>query len=202
MGTSSVNRRAVWLAVVILLSGASRASAEWHFKPFVGLTFGGNTTFLIDFEDAVGGTNPVMGGSATWVGEVFSVEGDFGYGPGYFETGDDLVQNSSVTTFTGNLVVALPRSWTQYTLRPYILGGAGLMRVRGEDPLDVFTTSSTLAAVDFGGGVTGFLTDRIGLNWDLRWFKSVGGDDKGLGLSTGNEELSFWRATMGVAVRY
>ena len=54
---------------------------------------------------------------------------------------------------------------------------------------------STLA-----GGVTGFLTDRVGLNWDVRYFRSVGGKED-TGLSIGKEQISFWRATMGVAIR-
>lgn len=107
-------------------------------------------------------------------------------------------------TFTGNVVLALPRNLTQYTLRPYFVGGFGWMRVRAADTGAgaVFTTSSSLPAYDLGGGVTGFLTDRVGLNWDLRWFNSLGKDDTRTLTSTGTEELSFWRATMGVAVRY
>ena len=54
--------------------------------------------------------------------------------------------------------------------------------------------------VVIGGGATGFLTDRIGLNWDVRYFRSVGGKE-GTGLSFGKEQISFWRASMGVAIR-
>ena len=205
MATSFAKRLSSTLTIILLAS--SPASAEWQFKPFVGLTFAGDTTFLVDFEQVVGGKNLVIGGNATWLGPVVGIEGDFGYGPGFFEGGDDLdlVRNSSVVTFTGNVVLAFPRSLTEYTLRPYFVGGAGLMRVKGEDvPVGdlepVFRTSSTLGCVDFGGGITGFLTERIGLNWDVRWFKSVGGEDKGL--SVNEEALSFWRATMAVAVRY
>ena len=54
--------------------------------------------------------------------------------------------------------------------------------------------------LDFGGGATGFLTDRVGLNWDVRYFRSVGGEE-GTGLTFGKEQISFWRATMGVAIR-
>jgi hypothetical protein len=67
----------------------------------------------------------------------------------------------------------------------------------GSDILDVRTS---LGVLDFGGGATGFLTDRIGLNWDVRYFRSVGGEE-GTGLSFGKEQISFWRATMGVAIR-
>lgn len=189
--------------VVGALTLAPDASAEWQIKPFVGLTFGGSTTFVVDFEDAVGTSNLAFGVNGTWLGEVLGVEADFGYAPGFFESGDqDLVRDSRVVTLTGNAVVALPRHLAQYSLRPYFVGGFGVMGLRLTDPEGVFTTSRSLAAIDLGGGVTGFLTDRIGLNWDVRWFGSVGGEDRGQGVSTGAEELSFWRATMAVAVRY
>jgi hypothetical protein len=50
--------------------------------------------------------------------------------------------------------------------------------------------------------VTGFLTQRIGLNWDVRRFSTLRGEGETVGNSFGNEQLSFWRATMAVAVRY
>jgi hypothetical protein len=60
----------------------------------------------------------------------------------------------------------------------------------------------TLAALNLGGGATGFVTDRFGLNWELRWFRTVGGTDHGRGDSFGPEVLSFWRANMALAFRY
>ena len=50
-----------------------------------------------------------------------------------------------------------------------------------------------------GGGVTGFLSDRIGLGWEARWFRSLSGSSRGLSL--GNEQVSFWRANMAVVIR-
>ena len=204
MATSFAKRLIFSVALALVVLPSSPASAEWQFKPFVGLTFGGETTYLVDFEQAAGGKNLTFGGSALWLGRIVGIEGDWGYGPGFFETGEELVKDSSVMTFTGNVVLALPRDVAQYTLRPYFVGGFGWMRVRATDTGSgaVFTTSSSLAAYDIGGGVTGFLTDRVGLNWDLRWFNSLGKDDTRTLTSTGTEELSFWRATMGVAVRY
>jgi hypothetical protein len=62
--------------------------------------------------------------------------------------------------------------------------------------------SSTLPAIDVGGGVTGFLSDRVGLSWDIRRFKSFGGKGQASGVSFGDEELSFWRANMSIATRW
>jgi len=81
------------------------------------------------------------------------------------------------------------------------VGGAGLMHASSELALGAPGVSSTLPAMDVGGGVTGFLSKRIGLGWDVRYFRSLGtGEERGQ--SFGPEQLSFWRANMSVAIRY
>jgi hypothetical protein len=189
-----------WLSLVVSLVLPKTAAAEWQLKPFLGLTFGGGTTF-VDPEHASGSANVATGVSGEWLGEVLGVNADLGWAPGFFQRGGQSVLQSSVTTLTGNVVVALPRRLARYTLRPYVVGGTGLMHARlrnlaGGEALDF---SSSLSAVDFGGGVTGFLTDRIGLNWEGRWFRTTGGKTEGVSL--GPEELSFWRASMALAIK-
>ena len=134
--------------------------------------------------------------------------------PGFFQSGGDgeqtvgcqaagtlCVVSSSVRTLTGNVVIAVPRRLTTYTLRPYFVGGAGIMHASSEQAFGVLRVSSTLPAMDVGGGVTGFLSKRIGLGWDVRYFRSLGtGEERGQ--SFGPEQLSFWRANMAVAIRY
>jgi len=198
--------RAAALSLVWLTAVPDRASAEWQFKPFLGVTFGGGTSF-IDLEEASGHPNLAVGISAVRLGDVFGVEVDLGDAPGFFQYGDrpllPLVVKSGATTLTGNVVVALPRRIAEYTLRPYFAGGAGVMHVRIDDFFGVFNVATVLPAMDVGGGVTGFLTKRLGLNWDVRYFRSVGGPDEGrAGISLGPEQLSFWRANMGLAIRY
>jgi hypothetical protein len=186
------------LAAVLLMPGT--ASAEWQIRPFLGLTFGGGTT-LVDLEEAAGDPNFVYGGSVQWLGNIVGVEGDVGFGPGFFESGDQiLVTDSEVMTVTGNVVITLPRRATEYTLRPYFAGGFGLMHVRKSDASQTFSTNN-LAAINVGGGATGFVTDRVGLSWDLRYFRNVTGPELGAGETFGEARLSFWRATMAVVFR-
>ena len=192
--------RAAVLAIGLLAIGPTEAGAEWQIKPFLGVAFGGNTTF-VDIEDAVGGPNLTFGASAVLLGDVFGVEADFGHSPGFFQGDSQLVQASSVTTVSGSAVVTLPRRMTGYGLRPYAVGGAGMMHVRINHQLGVLEVSSTLPAYHVGGGVTGFLTDRIGLSWDVRHIRSFGGEGGG-GVSFGREKLSFWRGVMALAIRY
>ena len=205
--------RARWLLVALWLLGPAPAAAEWQVRPFIGFTFGGATTF-VDPEKAIGTQNAVIGVSGGWLGEVFGLEVDFGRAPGFFQRGetpaistasalsDPNVLTSAVTTLTGNVVVALPARLAGYGLRPYFSGGAGLMHIDTVGQLQILDLSRTLPTLSLGGGVTGFLTNRVGLNWDVRRLNTLRGEGETIGNSVGREQLSFWRATMAVALRY
>src|SRR5690242_6869497 len=116
------------LALFALALAAPASAADNQVRGFFGATFSGGTTF-VDLEKAAGRPNPVFGGSLVTVGEVVGVELDIADAPGFFQAGSQhLVLSSRVTTVTGNIVVAAPRRLTEYALRPYFVGGAGVMR--------------------------------------------------------------------------
>jgi len=75
-----------------------------------------------------------------------------------------------------------------------------MMHVEYDTTLNVLQVSERLRAMDLGAGVTGFVTRRIGVSWDVRYFRSI---DRTIqkGFSLGSEQLSFWRASMAVAIR-
>jgi hypothetical protein len=192
------------LALTILLFLPAPAFAEWQIRPFLGATFGGGTTF-VDLAGAAGGPNIVFGVNGALLGNVFGIDADFAHAPGFFQSGDQpLVLRNSVTTLTSNVIIAPPRHLTEYTLGPYFVVGAGLMHARIDDVSSVFPVSRTLPAMDIGGGANGFLSDRIGLSWDARYFWSIGRNERRelSGLSFGAEQLSFWRASMAVVIRH
>jgi hypothetical protein len=196
-----------WLVVALWLLPAP-AAAEWQVRPFIGFSFGGATTF-VDPDRAIETQNIVIGMSGGWLGEIFGIEADFGRAPGFFQKDEkrdplieSLVLTSAVTTLTGNIVIALPRRMAGYGLRPYFSGGAGLMHVDVFGKFGIFEHDRTLPALSLGGGVTGFLTPMVGLNWDVRRLSTLRGEGETLGNSLGREQLSFWRATMAVALRY
>jgi hypothetical protein len=199
--------RAAWLAVLMWLLAPAPAIAEWQVRPFIGFTFGGSTTF-VDPETAIGTKNAVIGVSGGWLGEVVGLEVDFGRAPGFFQTdepsaGSEIdLRTSAVTTLTGNVVIALPARMAGYGLRPYFSGGAGLMHIDTVTQLQISDVHRTLPMLSLGGGVTGFLSNRVGLNWDVRRLNTLPGEGETLGNSLGREQLSFWRATMAVALRY
>ena len=192
--------RVVWLAGA--LSACARAdAADRQLRPYVGATFAGSTTY-VDPESAIGKPHPAIGATAVFLGEVFGAEVDVADAPGFFESGDKhLVQRSHVTTLLGGVVIAAPHRMTEYTLRPYFVAGAGLMRISTTTAFGVFDVSQVTPAFDAGVGAVAFLTNRAGLSWDVRRFQSVGGGDDA-GLSFGGAHLSFWRAAMAVVIRY
>jgi hypothetical protein len=192
--------RALAVAAVLLVA-ATPARAEWQFKPFLGLTYSASTNLILyGSGTATIPKNVVYGMNVSVLGEIFGVEVDAARAPGFIPSGN-LIVRSNLTTFTGNVVVALPRRLAEYTLRPYFVGGAGLMRPTTTESIAELSLARNMAAVDWGGGATGFLGRSIGVNWDLRHFRNINGRSVG---TTDNavERLSFWRATMALAVRY
>ena len=186
----------------LLLLCVRADAADRQIRPFAGATFGGGTTF-VDPELAIGKPNPAIGASVVFLSEVFGAEVEVADAPGFFQAGDKhLVLGSHVTTVSGNVIVAAPHRLTEYSLRPYFVGGAGLMRVSTTTSLSPFDVSKVIPAVDVGVGVVAFLTNRLGVSWDVRRFQSVGRGAVDVGLSFGGESLSFWRATMAAVIRY
>jgi hypothetical protein len=199
--------RTGWIAITLALLTPTSARAEWQVRPFIGFTFGSSTSF-VDPETAIDNQNAIYGASGGWLGEIFGLEADFGRAPGFFQTEeapdlrDPLVIQSAVTTLTGNVVIAVPRRMAGYGLRPYFSGGAGLMHVDLLGQIGGIRHNRTLPALSLGGGVTGFLSNRVGLNWDVRRLNTFRDKGETLGNSLGDEQLSLWRATMAVALRY
>jgi hypothetical protein len=194
-------------ATAIVLCCARPVSAEWQLKPFIAGTYGGETSFLFVRQTlpAENYGHVAFGISGLWLGEIFGVEGDWGHTPEFFNGSEAfLVTDSGVTTVTGNVVVAMPRRLAQYTLRPYVVGGAGLMHIRydtGPGLQVPLQTLSNLQAMDIGAGVTGFLTRRFGVSWDVRYFRSID-RTREQGSSFTSEHLSFWRLNMALAIRF
>jgi hypothetical protein len=188
--------------LALLVPWPAQASTEWQIRPFAALTFDGSTT-LLDLDNAAGHPHLVAGIGGALLGDILGVEVDLGYAPGFFQYGNlHLVARSEVTTFTGNVVVGVPRHLTTYTLRPYLVGGFGLVHASSDDAQNLFPVSTTLPAVDVGGGVTGFLSNRIGVSWELRYFRSFDGNVDPLAISPLPQQLSFWRASMALVIRY
>ena len=188
-------------AMALLTAFPTRASADWLITPFLGTTFGGESPFL-DPELSAGSAKTIFGGSVALLSRgVFGVEADFGESPRFFERDSrgGLITSSNLATFTGNIVLALPLGLTRESLRPYVVAGGGLIHAASNNIIGFESFDRTLSALDVGGGAIGMISTRTGFRFDLRHFRSLYAQD--LLLPT-TAHLSFWRATVGVTLRY
>lgn len=198
---------AAFAFAVVLCGSAREARADYLFIPFIGGTFAGRTAFLTGLEEGAGSQRPVFGGSAGWLSTgLLGIEGDFGFTPGLFQQNTDaalplgFILDSTVMTLSGNVIVAVPQSVTGYSLRPYVVGGLGLIH-------HGFTYDERFSPVDdnslgfnVGGGAIGFLTPRTGIRFELRHFRTFDREPNALSLEV-LPRLSFWRFTVGVVIR-
>lgn len=178
------------------------AAAEWHIAPMVGLTFRGNTS-IVDSEQASGNTHPSIGGAVALLGGgIFGVEGITSLTPGFFQADSSLVTSSRTFTLMGNAVLTAPRRLTEYSLRPYVSGGVGLLRVsKDEGQQGVFTLQRNFAGLNIGGGAVGFLTAHTGLRFDLRYYSLLHGYDLGAQARENPAHLRYMTLSVGLVLR-
>lgn len=188
-------------AVLAVVGRPDEATADWIVTPFAGWKLGGQTNF-VDLEREAGRTKLVFGGAGGILGDgVLGVEADVAVVPRFFQPGgrQGLVASSHVTTLMGAVIVTLPRRLTRESLRPYAVGGVGLMHVGIEDVLGIFTVDSTVAGLAVGAGVIGPVSARTSLRVDVRYLWNVSeSDEPAFGATT----LRFWRATAGLVLHY
>src|ERR671913_2410077 len=195
--------RPVILALVLgtVLAIPAQARADWIFTPYIGANFSrGGDIFDLDS----GNTSVSFGGSLGWMGAgILGLEMDFGYAPDFFETDDVTSLDGNVTSFMGNVIIGIPiGGQTGGGVRPYISGGAGLLRSRLDDVDDLFDLNENSFGINAGGGVMVFFTDSVGLRGDLRYFRALAGDidEDDVDLTLGS--FDFWRASAGVTFRF
>ena len=194
--------RILVLAVLFFCCQVAEARADFFITPFLGSEFAGSTTLLDLDTGAASSKHWTFGGSAAWLSDrILGVEADFSIVPGFFQnsSGTGLVIGSRVTTLTGSMIVALPLSVTRESLRPYAVGGLGLLHATSEDILSLNESGDWLG-LQIGAGAIGLITNRAGVRFDLRHLRALSRDTTLRGEQT--SKLSFWRATVGVTLRY
>lgn len=146
----------------------------------------------------------LVGASVALLGSgMLGIETDFAYGPRFFESDNRAgnVLSSRVITWHGSVIAAPPLSVTRESLRPYLTGGLGLNHAGINDLSGVFSVSDTSLAMNAGGGVIGLVSPRTGVRFEVRQFRSLQRDANALN-AIRNPRLGFWRATIGVILRY
>jgi opacity protein-like surface antigen len=199
------------LVVLILVGAAKPASADWLLTPYLGVVFGGSANSF-DFDDLDDEFEQrfSFGGSFAWMGAgMLGLEVDYHLAPNFYQFtggGEDielLDLDSSVQTFMGNVIFGAPIGGTTGPgVRPYAVGGLGLMRASLTGADDLFDNlSSNELGLNVGGGIHVFFSDAVGLRADARYFRGLqDGDDGGDDLDL--EDFDFWRATVGVTFRF
>jgi hypothetical protein len=201
---------ALWGAVSAAVP--ARAAAEWQLAPFAGFAFAGDTNLnLVEIEKrhwTIGASGRLLGAGP------LGVEALFLFVPGHLEELDieplspGAEQSRTITSartfaFMGNVVLTTPRAWNEYGLRPYVSGGFGWLHAYHNEP--ELPLSGSMPAYNVGGGAVGFLTDRTGLRFDLRYFRTAppGREPTPDFLTTGDRaRLRYWTGTIGVVFKY
>ena len=182
------------LTVALVLGTAAQARAQGFISPMLGFNFGG----VSGCPEIRGCTDKQRNFSLSLgkLGSIFGAETEVAYTPDFFGEAPGL--SSNVLTLMGNVMLA-PKAGP---VRPYILGGAGIMKTRFE-----LRTSSLLAMNDtalgyaVGGGVFVFLGDHFGLRADARFFHSFP-DVTILGITLPSEKLNYSRVGAAIVLQF
>lgn len=201
----------IWiLACCALAAGAADTRADVLLVPFAGGTFKAQTAlsvFGLPLVPRALSRTMVLGVAGMWLSPgVIGVEGELAHAPGFFE-GQPALVGSNITTATGSLVLAAPLSFTRESLRPYLVGGLGLLHVGAADIIGIDPVDRNLLGLSLGGGLIGMLSDQMGLRFDIRQMRSVRDDEVVTPAFPSPQardrvRLSYWRATVGVTIRY
>jgi opacity protein-like surface antigen len=187
--------------LLCLILVPSPAAADWFITPNIGAKFKGSTSIASNLDQGASNTRLTFGVSGTILSDnVLGIEAEFAYTPRFFErSSGTLVSHSNVTTVTGNVIAALPVSVSGAGLRPFAIGGVGLMHIGIDDVIRLLPVDTNLLGLTIGGGAIGQLTNRTSLRFEVRHYRNLTRpQDEVLGF--GETRLSFWRATIGVAL--
>ena len=164
--------------------------------PFIGYNFGGdsgsNCVSLTDCKEKR--TN--FGVSFASMGPAFGIEEDISYAKNFF--GETPGTANSVLSLMTNLLIGPGVG----PVRPYVLGGVGLIRPHVESvagSLTGLTTGKNAIGYDMGGGVMLLFGGHVGIRGDLRRFRTL---QKINLLIFQGQKLDFWRASAGLALAF
>ena len=184
----------------------SATQSRWTAAGFVGANYGASTN----------GSSVDFGGQVGYLWRGF-VGGEFiaDFAPRFNVSNAFLADRPNVNAYMANLIIAAPLG-TEAAIQPYISGGFGGVQLRSNmlgvanDPNSVQTSANqTRGGGDIGFGVMGF-AGNVGIRGDVRYFRSFTNNTV---TTTGNTAadalaqnllsgLDFWRANIGIAIRW
>lgn len=152
-------------------------------------------------------TNKGTFGAAVTFGGLLGIEFDASrINLGSLDSVDiDVVDvNANISTYMGNLVVRAPTG----PIQPYASAGVGVIRATGNLRVpflgNLVSASAQDVAWNYGGGVYVMPADNFGFRADVRRFQvgDIEWDDiAGVG-DLPLPQFDFWRATVGLTIRF
>src|SRR5947208_4017628 len=158
-------KRLILTGTIALVLAPTQARADGFVSPWVGSAFGSN----IDNGQTTFGVSAGGMGAGIVGGEV-----DFGWSPSFFGTKSDF-GNNTVMNLMGNLIVGVPIGGQHGAgVRPYVVGGIGLIRTQIDGgTVAKVSSSDNMFGWDAGAGVMGYFSDHVGLRGDIRYLRGV-----------------------------
>jgi opacity protein-like surface antigen len=179
------------LSVGVLASTPATASAQVFITPFAGATFGADAP----------ASKLSFGGALTLMGNIAGVELEVGYTPDFFDSSKNVLLSGSnnITSLMGSLMIGVGAG----PVRPYLTGGAGLLRSRVRSGSALFNdVNQNDFGLSAGVGLITMFSDHIGARLDGRYFRSLRDSDTAgaLDISVGN--FDFWRVYGGLTFKF
>jgi opacity protein-like surface antigen len=195
---------AMMIACVAMVAAPRPARADGYVTPFIGVNFSGATGGAL--VNAVGDNSRLTYGVSIGFmgGGVIGLEEDFAYAPKFVAAGAGIGQTNVLTLMT-NLIIGIPVGGQKGGgIRPYVLGGVGLLRTNVENSIAVLVPDRNSVGFDLGGGLNIYFADNVGIRGDIRYLRdfSVADDNNAIGVSLGRGRLDFWRGSAGLVLRF
>jgi len=181
------------LALGLCVLTPATAAAQGFISPFIGFDYGGDSgcPTASDCENK----HSNLGVSGGKLGAIAGAEVEFAYARDFF--GDTPGVDTSVLTLMTNAIVG-PRIGI---IRPFVLGGVGLIKSHVELDAGSLLDSSSNFGWNIGGGVMLMFGEHVGVRGDIRKFKSFQSISI-LGFDLSEEKLTYNRASAGLVLAF
>lgn len=190
--------RVLIAAAVLVVTAPAPARADAFFGPWIGATFARSA----DLRAGDNGSTSFGAFLGSTGGELVGYDIDFGYTSKFFGPSADFGDNTLITIMANLIVGPMLAAGSGREIRPYAAFGIGLIRSQAKGG-SLFKTelADNVFGWDAGAGVLGYLTSRVGLRGDVRYFHTVANTSatNTILLKPGN--FHFWRGFIGVVVR-
>ena len=194
------------LCCLALVLSSRPAAAEWHFAALAGLTMFGDTS-VVDIDAGTSRRHLNGGASVAWLSRgLFGVEATGTWTPKFFQgerrslsptPAAATTSTQGTVSLMGNVMVTLPQRWTEYSLRPFVSAGFGLLHANKPDAL--LPVKLDALGFNLGGGAVGFLSPRTGLRFDVRYHTTLNRSEDAP--SFGAVHLRYVTAQIGLVFR-